>query len=169
MIRNTIDFIWFAGNPGVCRQIPQSSMLRDVIWATHTCVISFNTIGIWPEGADGTDVNNCTRSDDGKLLATGDDFGRVKLFSYPVCQPKVVWAFCIEREREIEIILASIDTHVISHVDLYSIQFWFLFQSLYHSYGGHSSHVTNVSFLQDDSRLVSTGGADTSVLQWIVN
>lgn len=43
------------------------------------------------------------------------------------------------------------------------------FQSLYHSYGGHSSHVTNVSFLQDDSRLVSTGGGDTSVLQWIVN
>lgn len=29
--------------------------------------------------------------------------------------------------------------------------------------------MTNVSFLQDDSRLVSTGGADTSVLQWIVN
>lgn len=65
-------------------------MLRNVDWATHTCVISFETIGIWPEGADGTDVNNCTRSGDGKLLATGDDFGKVKLFSHPACQPKVV-------------------------------------------------------------------------------
>lgn len=80
----------FTGNPGVCRQIPQSSMLRNVDWATHTCVISFETIGIWPEGADGTDVNNCTRSSDGKLLATGDDFGKVKLFSHPACQPKVM-------------------------------------------------------------------------------
>lgn len=75
----------------MCRQIPQSSMLRNVDWATHTCVISFETIGIWPEGADGTDVNNCTRSGDGKLLATGDDFGKVKLFSHPACQPKVVY------------------------------------------------------------------------------
>ncbi|CAL1680751.1 unnamed protein product [Lasius platythorax] len=126
---NSGDYELLYWNPGVCRQIPQSSTLRNVDWATHTCVISFETIGIWPEGADGTDVNNCTRSGDGKLLATGDDFGKVKLFSHPACQPK----------------------------------------SLYHSYGGHSSHVTNVSFLQDDSRLVSTGGADTSVLQWIVN
>ncbi|XP_032689910.1 echinoderm microtubule-associated protein-like 2 isoform X8 [Odontomachus brunneus] len=126
---NSGDYELLYWNPGVCRQIPQPSMLRNVDWATHTCVISFETIGIWPEGADGTDVNNCTRSGDGKLLSTGDDFGKVKLFSHPACQPK----------------------------------------SLYHSYGGHSSHVTNVSFLQDDSRLVSTGGADTSVLQWIVN
>lgn len=42
------------------------------------------------------------------------------------------------------------------------------FQSLSHSYGGHSSHVTAVEFMHDDSRLVSTGGHDTSVMQWIV-
>ncbi|CAL7950216.1 unnamed protein product [Xylocopa violacea] len=126
---NSGDYELLYWNPGVCRQIPQPSMMRDMGWASHTCVISFETIGIWPEGADGTDVNNCTRSSDSKLLATGDDFGKVKLFSYPACQPK----------------------------------------SLCHTYGGHSSHVTNVSFLQDDTRLISTGGSDTSVLQWIVN
>ncbi|XP_034943375.1 echinoderm microtubule-associated protein-like 2 isoform X2 [Chelonus insularis] len=126
---NSGDYELLYWNPGVCRQIPQSSSLRDVEWATHTCIISFETIGIWPEGADGTDVNNCARSRDGKLLATGDDFGKVKLFSYPASQPK----------------------------------------SLSYVYGGHSSHVTNVAFLQDDTRLVSSGGGDTSVLQWIVN
>ncbi|XP_031836389.1 echinoderm microtubule-associated protein-like 2 isoform X3 [Nomia melanderi] len=126
---NSGDYELLYWNPGVCRQIPQPSALRDVEWATHTCIISFETIGIWPEGADGTDVNNCSRSGDSKLLATGDDFGKVKLFSYPACQSK----------------------------------------SLCHTYGGHSSHVTNVSFLQDDTRLISTGGNDTSVLQWIVN
>ncbi|XP_006805294.1 echinoderm microtubule-associated protein-like 2 [Neolamprologus brichardi] len=35
-------------------------------------------------------------------------------------------------------------------------------------YGGHSSHVTNVAFLHDDSHLISTGGKDTSILQWVV-
>ncbi|XP_076633248.1 echinoderm microtubule-associated protein-like 2 isoform X10 [Colletes latitarsis] len=126
---NSGDYELLYWNPGVCRQIPQPSTLRDIEWASHTCIISFETIGIWPEGADGTDINNCSRSSDSKLLATGDDFGKVKLFSYPACQPK----------------------------------------SLCHTYGGHSSHVTNVSFLQDDTRLISTGGNDTSVLQWIVN
>ncbi|XP_026668685.1 echinoderm microtubule-associated protein-like 2 isoform X3 [Ceratina calcarata] len=126
---NSGDYELLYWNAGVCRQIPQSSMMRDVEWASHTCVISFETIGIWPEGADGTDVNNCSRSSDSKLLATGDDFGKVKLFTYPACQPK----------------------------------------SLCHTYGGHSSHVMNVSFLQDDTRLISIGGSDTSVLQWIVN
>ncbi|KAK0094288.1 hypothetical protein PV326_011348 [Microctonus aethiopoides] len=124
---NSGDYELLYWNPGVCRQIPQSSSLRDVDWSTHSCVISYETIGIWPEGADGTDVNNCARSGDRKLIATGDDFGKVKLFSYPASQPK----------------------------------------SISHSYGGHSSHVTNVTFLQDDTRLVSTGGGDTSVLQWV--
>jgi hypothetical protein len=40
--------------------------------------------GIWPEGADGTDINDCERSHDGELLATSDDYGLVKLFKYPV-------------------------------------------------------------------------------------
>ncbi|CAN9499552.1 unnamed protein product [Ophioblennius macclurei] len=35
-----------------------------------------------------------------------------------------------------------------------------------HKYSAHSSHVTNVSFLFDDSHLLSTGGKDTSVMQW---
>lgn len=41
-------------------------------------------------------------------------------------------------------------------------------QALSHKYGGHSSHVTNVAFLWDDSVALTTGGKDTSVLQWRV-
>lgn len=37
-----------------------------------------------------------------------------------------------------------------------------------HIYGGHSSHVTNVDFLCGDSHLISTGGKDTSIMQWRV-
>ncbi|KAM7403092.1 hypothetical protein PAMA_003831 [Pampus argenteus] len=40
------------------------------------------------------------------------------------------------------------------------------FRAPSHVYGGHSSHVTNVTFLSNDSYLVSTGGKDMSVMQW---
>ena len=45
--------------------------------------------GIWPEGSDGTDVNTVGRSNNRKVLATGDDFGKVNLFTYPAATPKV--------------------------------------------------------------------------------
>ncbi|XP_058506821.1 echinoderm microtubule-associated protein-like 4 isoform X1 [Solea solea] len=35
-----------------------------------------------------------------------------------------------------------------------------------YKYSAHSSHVTNVSFLYNDSHLISTGGKDTSIMQW---
>jgi microtubule-associated protein-like 1/2 len=63
--------------------------MRDVEWATNNCTITFSTIGIWPENADGTDVNFCDRSHDKKLLATADDFGKVKVYNYPASQPRV--------------------------------------------------------------------------------
>ncbi|XP_050301345.1 echinoderm microtubule-associated protein-like 2 isoform X3 [Anthonomus grandis grandis] len=126
---NSGDYELLFWNAGTCRQIPQSTLMRDVDWATNTCTLTFSTVGIWPENADGTDVNACDRSHDKKLLATADDYGKVKLFSYPASQPK----------------------------------------SLCHTYGGHAAHVTSVTFLHDDTRLVSIGGRDTAVLQWIVS
>lgn len=86
-----IPYIYFlpTGQADVCRQITQSSSLRDTEWATNTCTLTFQTVGIWPEGVDGTDVNHSARSSDCSLLVTADDFGKVKLYSYPVCQPKV--------------------------------------------------------------------------------
>ncbi|KAG7218515.1 hypothetical protein INR49_020337, partial [Caranx melampygus] len=40
------------------------------------------------------------------------------------------------------------------------------YQAPSHKYSAHSSHVTNVSFLYNDSHLISTGGKDTSIMQW---
>uniref|UniRef100_A0A8C1YNJ2 EMAP like 2 n=1 Tax=Cyprinus carpio TaxID=7962 RepID=A0A8C1YNJ2_CYPCA len=110
------------------KHITSADAVRNLEWATSTCVLGFSVFGIWPEGADGTDINAVCRSHDNKLLASADDFGKVHLFSNPCSQPR-----------------AS------SHI-----------------YGGHSSHVTNVAFLHDDSHLLSTGGKDTSILQWVL-
>eukprot|EP00353_Schmidingerella_taraikaensis_P000779 CAMPEP_0185596004 /NCGR_PEP_ID=MMETSP0434-20130131/80267_1 /TAXON_ID=626734 ORGANISM="Favella taraikaensis, Strain Fe Narragansett Bay" /NCGR_SAMPLE_ID=MMETSP0434 /ASSEMBLY_ACC=CAM_ASM_000379 /LENGTH=51 /DNA_ID=CAMNT_0028224375 /DNA_START=339 /DNA_END=491 /DNA_ORIENTATION=- len=50
-----------------------------------TCLFGWPVQGIWP-GLDYTDVNAVDRSRNGLLLATGDDFGQVKLFKYPCVQ-----------------------------------------------------------------------------------
>lgn len=78
-----------AGNPTLCRQITSTSQILDVKWATQNCSLSFQTIGVWPEYADGTDINAVCRNSEASLLASGDDFGKVKLFLYPATQPKV--------------------------------------------------------------------------------
>ena len=88
-----INIIHISGNAAVCRQVVNASSLRDMEWATQSCLLSFNTIGVWPETIDGTDLNCCAKSNDQKLIATGDDFGKIKLYSYPVTQPKVVIIF----------------------------------------------------------------------------
>jgi hypothetical protein len=53
-------------------------------WAGQTCVLGWPVQGIWPPGADGTDVNAVDRSSHGKFLATSDDFGQVRFFLF-VC------------------------------------------------------------------------------------
>ncbi|XP_059480614.1 echinoderm microtubule-associated protein-like 2 isoform X2 [Neocloeon triangulifer] len=125
---NSGDYELLYWNASTCRQVPQSTQMRNVAWATLSCPLNFNTLGVWPENADGTDVNSCERSHNRKLLATGDDFGKVKLYAYPACQPR----------------------------------------SLCHTYSGHSSHVTAVRFLHEDSRLISAGGHDNSIMQWML-
>lgn len=68
------------------REIPSSSCI-DEDWNTWTCTLGWFSKGIFPIN-DGIDVNTCTRSRNRKVLATGDNFGRVNLFTYPVCASK---------------------------------------------------------------------------------
>jgi len=112
-----------------------SSTMRDEKWSTQSCIFGWSLRGIWPDDADGTDVNACARtnrrledSSTPTLLATADDFGKVKVFRYPCIVPR---AAC-------------------------------------RPYGGHSSHVTNISFTWNDDRVISTGGDDRAVFQWRV-
>lgn len=70
-------------------QVVSPSTLRDLDWASQTCTLGSMVIGIWPENADGTDVNACTNDPTFDLLATGDDHGKVKLFRCPADKPRV--------------------------------------------------------------------------------
>nr|XP_039259121.1 echinoderm microtubule-associated protein-like 2 isoform X2 [Styela clava] len=125
---NSGDYEVLYWDARTCKQIASASSTRDVEWATSTCTLGFNAFGVWPEGADGTDVNAVCRSHDTAYLASGDDFGKVHLYKYPCNKPRA--------------------------------------PSSKHS--GHSSHVTCVRFLGDDSTLLSTGGQDCGIMQWKV-
>uniref|UniRef100_A0A8C5A6E3 EMAP like 1 n=1 Tax=Gadus morhua TaxID=8049 RepID=A0A8C5A6E3_GADMO len=129
----SVDSQYLVSNSGdyeilYCKDLPiiRVETTRDITWGTSTCSLGFEVFGLWPDGSDGTDINAVCSSNEKSLLATGDDFGKVHLFSFPCSQ----------------------------------------FRAPSHAYGGHSSHVTNVNFLYDDSFLVSTGGKDMSVMQW---
>ncbi|XP_005745069.1 echinoderm microtubule-associated protein-like 2 isoform X2 [Pundamilia nyererei] len=128
LVTNSGDYEILFWEASSGKHVTNMDTVRNLEWATSTCTLSFNTFGIWPDGADGTDINAACRSHDGSLLASADDFGKVHLFSFPCSQPRAP-------SQE---------------------------------YSGHSSHVTNVAFLHDDSHLISTGGKDTSILQWVV-
>ncbi|MGH0147181.1 UNVERIFIED_CONTAM: hypothetical protein FKN15_010285 [Acipenser sinensis] len=190
MVSNSGDYEILYWNSSNCKQVTNADTVRNLEWASSTCVLGigvfdgnylavgshdnfiyvyavtengkkYSRVGkctghssfvthldwskdskyivsnsgdyeilycIWPDGADGTDINAVCSSHDCKLLATADDFGKVQLFSNPCSQPRAPS----------------------------------------YSYGGHSSHVTNVAFLHDDTQLLSTGGKDMSLLQWRV-
>uniref|UniRef100_K3WHU2 EF-hand domain-containing protein n=1 Tax=Globisporangium ultimum (strain ATCC 200006 / CBS 805.95 / DAOM BR144) TaxID=431595 RepID=K3WHU2_GLOUD len=64
-------------------QVRSASSLKNVAWATWTCTLGWPVQGIWPECADGTDINAVCASSSRTILATGDDSSLVKIFRYP--------------------------------------------------------------------------------------
>merc|ERR1719206_39249 len=66
----------------VCRPV------RDIEWATADCVVSWTSLGIWGETLESPDVVTASGSRNKELLASGDNSGRVRLYSFPVTQPK---------------------------------------------------------------------------------
>lgn len=92
MLNNTSYQILFFGTNGTqittAKSFKGDSWDQDK-WSTLSCKFSWQAQGIWPHlYADGSDINAVQRSHNRKLLATGDDFSKIKLFKYPACALK---------------------------------------------------------------------------------
>ena len=67
-----------------CKRVNiNAAAVAELDWARWTCVLGNECQGIWPPYTDVTDVNATHVTKDKSLIATGDDFGLVKLFAYP--------------------------------------------------------------------------------------
>ncbi len=120
-------------------RVGRASSLADTDWNTVSCVINWGCTGIW-YSPEGYMLNACDRSHDRSLLAVGEDSSLVKLYRYP----------CIgtfeKSGRDPKLGGANGTANV-----------------------GHGSHVSNVRFSFDDSKLVSVGGDDNATMVWSVN
>eukprot|EP01135_Chromosphaera_perkinsii_P001223 Nk52_evm22s162 gene=Nk52_evmTU22s162 len=65
------------------KQVSKRDIVNGIVWASWTGVLGNEVIGIWPKNSDKTDVNSTDLTKNGKTLASGDDFGLVKLFEFP--------------------------------------------------------------------------------------
>ena len=83
LMTNSLSYevLFFEVNTG--KHIPDCGFLKDMDWHTWTCTLGWPVQGIFPANSDGSDVNACSRSPDGAVLATADDAGRVNLYRYP--------------------------------------------------------------------------------------
>ncbi|XP_038631944.1 echinoderm microtubule-associated protein-like 5 isoform X6 [Scyliorhinus canicula] len=65
------------------KEIKNKEDIKDVQWATWTCVLGPNVNGIWPKYLDVNGINSVDANFKDHVLVTGDDYGLVKLFRYP--------------------------------------------------------------------------------------
>jgi len=70
-------------------------------WADDPLIAGWDTQGLYQPGWDGTDLNDATVTSDNKLIASGDDYGCVRLHNYPAIDPSA----CLEYRGHAEFVV----------------------------------------------------------------
>ena len=120
-------------------RVGRASSLCDVEWQTQNCVIGWPCTGIW-YSPEGYMLNSCDKSKGGDLLVVGEDSSQIKLYKYP-CTGTFV-----KSGRDPKLGGAKGNVAI-----------------------GHGSHVSNVRFAFDDTKVVSVGGDDNATMVWSVD
>jgi len=97
-----------------CKQDPSGrTNTKGTMWATKTVKFSWETTGIYPKGTDGTHINSVCGSNDGCLLATGDDYGLVNIFRDP-CIKGRPRCFRGHSEHVVRVLFSADDGYIFS-------------------------------------------------------
>ena len=65
-----------------------ATLLKDESWFTFNCIYGWPVQGIWQPCNNGIDIKAVDRCPQNDVLATADEYGKVKLFKYPSCLPR---------------------------------------------------------------------------------
>ena len=75
-----------------CKRITAKEEIQSIHWVTWTGVLGSEVNGIWPKYTQVNDINATDASFDHQVIATGDDFGLVKLFRFPCVKKGQSWS-----------------------------------------------------------------------------
>ena len=93
-------------------QITDTDQIDELEFESQNVTLTFETLGIWPQKADGTDINSCTRYKD--TLFVGDDFGRVRIYKYPVIQGEAESVELLGHADHVKHVQPMVDGQIVS-------------------------------------------------------
>jgi len=91
-----------------------ATMTKDLEWATQNTKIGWSVTGVFPKGVDGTHVNGVCMSENGKLIATGDDWGQVNIYHNPCREGCKAKSFLGHSEHVLRVKFGSHDQYLFS-------------------------------------------------------
>jgi len=132
---------------------------RDGRWASWSCTLGFNVMGIYPEGYGTDDINMVARSPCHRFLAAADDRGQASCCGSARVVRGMTYRACF---------LGGVILYNFPSIVDRQKHYW---------YAGHSSFVENVKWIKapmpsaknptgGPQLLCSAGGADRAIFQW---
>eukprot|EP00826_Nyctotherus_ovalis_P024590 TRINITY_DN189_c0_g1_i1.p1 TRINITY_DN189_c0_g1~~TRINITY_DN189_c0_g1_i1.p1 ORF type:complete len:694 (+),score=220.79 TRINITY_DN189_c0_g1_i1:111-2192(+) len=91
-----------------------ASNTKGIEWATQNTKIGWSVIGVFPKGTDGSHVNGVSMSHDGKLIASGDDWGLVNIYYNPCREGSQAKSFKGHSEHVVRVRFSADDSRIYS-------------------------------------------------------
>jgi len=129
---------------------------RDAVFETYSCALGFSVMGIWPDGSDGTDINAVDRARVGQPFVTdkSDENSGTKSVSFPLGDAGLEHAGYVVTADDF------------GKIKLFNYPCVFN-DAPYREYKGHASHAMCARFTCDDRRVITAGGRDRAMLQFV--